>query len=146
MFVCVCVCLCVCVCTRERKVPDGGVHGRTCECITHVWVPAFTFHLFEARMLVHTEHTRSASRPASFWASPSPEWASSLASEGLWLCMQIALHRFSGSKLRSWDLRGKHFTHWDASLAQPFFPLLWMPADYLEWWKIAIVILIDSMV
>lgn len=141
------VCVCASVYARERErymmVVCMGEHvsvSHMCGC------QPSPFHLFEARMLVHTEHTRSASRSASFWAFPSPEWASSLAPEGLWLCMQVALHRFSGSKLRSWDLHAKHFTHWDASLAQPFFPLLWMPADYLEWWKITIVILIDSMV
>ena len=58
----ICVCVCASVCARERerfmRVVCMGEHVRVGTC---VWVPAFTFHLLEARILAHTEYTRSAS-------------------------------------------------------------------------------------
>lgn len=57
----ICVCLCICVCTRERRFMRVVCMGENVHVGTCVWVPAFTFHLLEARILAHTEYTRSAS-------------------------------------------------------------------------------------
>lgn len=138
----ICVCLCICVCTRERKVHEGGVHGRACAC-RHMRVGSSLHRLKQEFLLTQNIPGLLASRKL---LGIPVSWG------GLLSCPSrtVIMHAYSltwilGIQTQMLRLAWQALHSLSYFPSPPFLPLLWMPVDYLEWWKITIVILIDYM-